>query len=53
MTFNRLFHIVMAIAWAYTFYLTATMQMMLAMYVMAGGMFVQAVYAAICNKRGC
>ncbi|MCO0831488.1 hypothetical protein NFX39_00060 [Fructobacillus sp. W13] len=53
MTFNRAFKIVMALVWAYTFYLTATMQMMLAMYVMAGGMFVESAYAAICDKKGC
>lgn len=43
----------MALVWVYTIYLLASMQGMLAMYVMAGGMLVDSVYAMISNGKGC
>ena len=49
MSFNRIFHFIMALVWVYTIYLLASMQGMLAMYVMAGGMLVESVYAMISN----
>lgn len=53
MTFNRIFHFIMALVWVYTIYLLASMQGMLAMYVMAGGMLVESVYSMISNGKGC
>ncbi|CAK1222786.1 MULTISPECIES: hypothetical protein [Fructobacillus] len=53
MTRNRIFHFVMACVWIYTFYLLMHMQDMLAMYVMAGGMFVQSLYSIIFDQKGC
>ncbi|GAP03418.1 hypothetical protein FPFC_070340 [Fructobacillus pseudoficulneus] len=53
MSLNRVFHIVMALVWLYTIYVLANMQDMLAMYVMAGGMFAQAVFSAIFNDKSC
>ncbi|MFC4760502.1 hypothetical protein [Fructobacillus durionis] len=51
--FNRIFHLLMMLVWAYTIYLVATMKMMPAMWVMAVGMFVESAYAVISNDKGC
>ncbi|CAK8053939.1 hypothetical protein [Eupransor demetentiae] len=53
MTFNRTFHMIMALVWIFDIYLVATMQMMPAMYVMAVGMLIQAIYAVIFDGKGC
>ncbi|MBS9337285.1 hypothetical protein [Fructobacillus parabroussonetiae] len=53
MSLNRIYHFIMAIVWICTIYLVASMQDMLAMYVMGFGMLANSVYALIFNKKGC